>query len=242
MSRMRQIITGMMWVSAMAVLAADPLGGEGSSAARHRLYTQPDPASTGGIKAVIDGPDRPIKTVLALPPDKPDLVYEGRITDPERRGILFENLPTSKYDLVVIYSNEFYEGLQLTRGEDTLNDQDREKIKAIVNASDPFFTKKVLHRIAGITGRGNEARCLVTQYRDRAAFDQDYSALKGFRRTFKLIWLKDVGPGWQVVQKRDLYPVTVESEYMNPRHHYVGILSKIRVTDQVKDLGVIELK
>ncbi|MEI8350763.1 MAG: hypothetical protein WCG36_00475 [bacterium] len=241
-NRMNGVGCGVMLiVAAAACLAADPFGGEGSSVARHRLYTPPDPAAPGGIKGTIARPAKPLATVLAIPPDTPERVYEAKITEPDRRGFLFQNLPAARYDLVVVYADEFFEGLQLTRGENTLTEADREKITAIVTASDPFFTRKVIHRMAGATGRGNAARCVVTLYRDRETDDQDYSKLKGYRRTFKLIWLKDVGPGWQVVQKRDLYPVTVEAAQMNPLHHLEGLLAKIRVTDQVRDLGMLEL-
>lgn len=235
-------IAALLLAAANAVVAVPPLAGEGDKfKERHRLYTPPDPASTGGIKGVVALPGEPLETVLAIPADNPDLVYEGRLMEPDKRGFLFENLPMAKYDLVMVYPDAFYEGLQLTREEDTLTAADREKIKAIVDASDVFFTKKVFHRIEGTTGRGNTARCLVTMCRDKAAFDQFYAQLKGFRRTFKLIWLKDVGVGWQVVQKRDLYPVTVDAAHMNPGHSFSSALARIRVTDKVKDLGTINV-
>ncbi len=217
--------------------------GKADSTERHRLYTSPDPAASGGITGTIAKPVRPILQVLAMPPDEPQLVYEGKVTGPTRQGFLFENLPMAKYDLFVIYENEFYEGLELTYEPDTLTEKDRQSISYIVNASDPFFNKKVIHRVAGTTGRGNVARCVVTQYRDGpGTVDQNYVDLKGVvRRTFKLIWLKDVGPGWQVVQKRDLYPVTIKPQYQNPVHHFTEALSRIRVTDQVKNVGAIEL-
>jgi hypothetical protein len=210
---------------------------------RHRLYTPPDPAAAGGITGTISKPAKPIVQILAMPPDEPELVYEGQVTGSNRQGFLFEKLPMGKYDLFVIYEREFYEGLELTFEPDTLTDKDRQSISSIVHASDPFFNKKVIHRVAGATGRGNFARCVVTQYRDGPGTQSaDYVDLKGkSRRTFKLIWLKDVGVGWQVVQKRDLYPVTVALELLTPTHHFTKVLSRIRVTDHVKNLGVLEL-
>jgi hypothetical protein len=230
----------LLWTAALvcgggAVLVAAP------APERIRLYTQPDPSASGGINGTIVTPAKPIEQILAMPPDEPTLVYQGEISGTDRRTFLFKNLPMARYNLFVIYKDEFYEGLELNPGPDTLTNLDRDKIKSIVSASDPFFTVKVFHRISGTTGRGNTARCLVTQYRDREALDAAYNALKGFRRTFKLIWLKDVGPGWQVVQKRDLYPLTVDAAGLNPRHHYAAGLSKIRVTNSMKELGQIEL-
>ncbi len=223
-------------------LSASLAAGQASKAERHRLYTPKDPSAPGGISGTIVEPYKPIVQILAMPPDSPELVYEGQVTGEQRHGFLFENLPMGKYDLFVIYETDFFEGLELTYERDTLTDKDRKSISDIVNASDPFFNKKVIHRVAGTTGRGNFARCVVTQYRDRYTVSQDYEDLKGtIRRTFKLIWLKDVGVGWQVVQKRDLYPVTIDPKFQTPTHHYSKILSKIRVTDQVKNLGEIEL-
>lgn len=211
---------------------------------RSRLYTATDPSATGGLKGTIVKPARPIVQVLALPPDEPRFVYQGTVTGDNRQGFLFQNLPMAKYNLFVIYENEFYEGLELTFEPDTLTDKDRQGITQIVNASDPFFNKKTIHRIAGTTGRGNFARCVVTQYRDGPGTvksdDTRLEAGKG-RRTFKLIWLKNVGVGWQVVQKRDLYPVTVDLKLLTPAHHYSGQLSKIRVTNTVKNLGDLDL-
>ncbi|MEI6787769.1 MAG: hypothetical protein WCL49_04745 [bacterium] len=210
---------------------------------RHRLYTPTDPEATGGITGMIAKPGKPILEILAMPPDHPELVYEGKVTGSNRQGFLFENLPMAKYDLFVIYEDEFYEGLELSFVPDTLTEKDRKSIDFIVKASDPFFNKKVIHRVEGTTGRGNFARCVVTQYRDGpGTVTADYQEMKGVsRRTFKLIWLKDVGVGWQVVQKRDLYPVTAAMNRMTPTHHFAKVLSKIRVTDQVKDLGEISL-
>ena len=54
--------------------------------------------------------------------------------------------------------------------------------------------------------------------------------------------LKDVGPGWQIVRARDLYPVWVESRRRPlPEHHFSAALKQIRVADEVKDLGELDL-
>ena len=211
--------------------------------AHYRLYTSTDHSASGGISGRIVKPEMPIVQILAMPPDEPKFVYKGMVSGEKRQKFSFDNLPMAKYDLFVIYENEFHEGLRLSYDPDTLTVKDRQGITKIVNASDPFYNKKIIHRIAGTTGRGNTARCIVTQYRDGpGTVTADYKKLKGQgRRTFKLIWLKDVGVGWQVVQKRDLYPVTVDLRLLKPAHHYSEQLSKIRVTNKVKNLGDIEL-
>ncbi|NQU38364.1 MAG: hypothetical protein HQ523_00250 [Lentisphaerae bacterium] len=207
-----------------------------AAAERDRLYTATDPSASGGIQGTILTPSLPIMQVLAIPPDEPGLVYEGQLTGSDRRSFRFEGLPMRKYDLILIYEDRFYEGLRLQRGADTLTTEDRAKIDDIVQASEPFFTKKFIHRVEGTTGRGNLARCLCTFLRDRPS-----DGGEGYRRTFKLIMLKDVGPGWQFVRARDLYPLYVDPTLAEPHHHYAEALGGIRVTRSIKDLGELRL-
>jgi len=217
---------------------------------RHRLYTATNPSDTGGIQGIITSPHKPILQILAMPPDEPRFVYLGKVTG-DQQGFLFEALPMGIYDLMVIYADDFYEGLELHPQPNTLTKEDLQKIEDIVSASQPFFTRRVIHRIAGTTGRGNTARCLVTFLRDKASsgttshregleYMVDQSNL-GWRRTFKLVWLKDVGPGWQIVQTRDLYPVWTDPTHALPKHHFRDKLSRIRVTDSIKDLGRLDI-
>lgn len=220
---------------ALLMIAALALAGA-ALAERDRLYTATDPLAKGGIRGTVATPMLPIRQILAIPPDEPRLVYEGRVTDSDCRAFLFEGLPMRKYDLVVIYEDRFYEGLRLHRGENTLTREDRAKINETVQASEPFFTKKFIHRVEGATGRGNFARCVCTFLRDRPS-----DGGSGYRRTLKLIILKDVGPGWQFVRARDLYPLYVDPTFAQPPHHYTDALTGIRVTDTIKDLGELRL-
>ena len=205
-------------------------------AERDRLYSDPDPASPGGIKGQILRPAKTVRQVLAIPTDEPRLVYEATLSDEGNRAFAFTGLPMRKYDLVVIYDDEFYEGLVLCREGDTLTAEDRTKIEATIQKAEPYFTRRITHRMEGTTGRGNLSRALCTFLRDRASTNgEDY------RRTFRLFVLKDVGPGWQVVRSRDLYPIWTKPNHATPAHHFDEQLSQIRVTDQVKDLGSITL-
>ncbi|MDP6524437.1 MAG: hypothetical protein QGI24_07380 [Kiritimatiellia bacterium] len=224
------ILVGLLFLTAATSRAAPE---------RYRLYTKPDPTSTGGMKGHIYSPKMPIQQVLAIPPDEPRIVYKGDVSGADSRTFSFTGLPMRKYDLVVIFETKFYEGLQLHREENTLTKEDLKKIDYIVQKSDPYFTKKVIHRVEGTTGRANLARCIITSLRDKGSADVSHAK---WRRTFKLIMLKDVGPGWQVVRSRDLYPVWIESRYANPPHYYSKELSRIRVTNSKKDLGEIDLK
>lgn len=235
------ILLTVAWAVIADDSASDPLVG------RSRLYTAPDASSPGGIQGRIARPSKPIKQILAIPSDAPRFVYEGIVTRSDGRGFRFEGLPMRKYDLVVIYENAFFEGLQLHRGASTLTDSDVEKIEATVQKSEPYFPYKIRHRLQGTTGRGNTARGIYTYYLDRKS-DLLFNEYQGGwtrddpRRTFKLVILKDVGPGWQIVRARDLYPAWVTMGTLRPKHHFRKQLSRIRVADSVKDLGDIDLR
>jgi len=224
---------------ASAVLAQEP-------PERTRLYTKPDPASPGGLKGRVSHPALPLEAIVALPTATPAEVYGGEISGPKRDTFQFKGLPVGKYDLVAIYPGDFYEGLQLHREASTLTAEDLKKIETTVQKSEPFFTKRIVHRVEGATGRGNGARCIVTYFREKGSellmqtFKGQYNR-PDFRRTFKLLILKDVGPGWQIVRTRDLYPVWVDPKSSLPKHHFSAALSQLRVADQVKDLGDLDL-
>jgi len=210
-----------------------------------RLYTPPEPSSPGGIEGRLASPDGPIRQILAIPASNPEKVYRGEVSGSERRLFRFTGLPMDRYDLVVILDNAAYEGLRLTRGDNTLTAQDLQQIQDIMQRSEPFFTIKTIHRVEGETGRGSQARLFCTMARDLVA--EMYAGpvqRTGMRRTNKLVILQQVGPGWQVVRARDLYPIWIEDNEkhrLNPSHFFRPSLSGIRVTDQIRDIGALSL-
>lgn len=209
--------------------------------ARHKLYTKPDPSSSGGISGTIVSPPGKIWQILAIPPDTPRFCYKGTVSGSQGHTFHFSGLPMGKYNLLVVYEKAFYEGLRLHRDRNTLTTTDRRQIEATIRKSEPFFKKKIIHRLEGTTGRGNFSRCICTYLRN--AESETYSgATGGFRRTFKIVILKQVGPGWQIVRSRDLFPLTVRPENGTPQHYYRKALSGIRVADYVKELGEIKLR
>lgn len=212
---------------------------------RSRLYTRPDPSCGGGIRGYITSPPLPIEQILALPPDELRFAYKGEVVTGDKRGFVFKNLPMRKYDLVVVYDKKFLEGIQLHRGESTLTQQDIRKIEQSIEKSEPFFKEKTIHRVEGDTGRGNFAKAIVSYFSGikTITYIVADSAPKGreYRRTFKVVLLKDVGPGWQIVRTRDLYPKSVAATEGKLNHKYSETLSGIRVTDYIKDLGEIDL-
>ena len=213
---------------------------------RTRLYAKLDPTNAGGLKGSIAYPSLPIEQILAIPAENVEEVYEGTVSGSQRSEFLFKGLPVGKYDLVVVFASEFYEGLRLTREASTLTPEDLKKIDASIQKSEPFFPKKFIHRVEGETGRGNGARAIITYFRDKGSellMEQfeGKSNRPDFRRTFKLVVLKDVGPGWQIARARDLYPVWMNPKHALPTHHFSAQLSAIRVADEVKDIGDLDL-
>lgn len=213
---------------------------------RTRLYKKGDPANTGGLKGSIGSPPLPIEEVLAVSAEDVEQVYEGEVGGAQRNTFQFSGLPVGKYDLVVIFASEFYEGLRLNSEASTLSAEDLTKIDASIQKSEPFFTKKFIHRVEGDTGRGHGARALCTYLRDKGSelalekFEGN-SSRPDFRRTFKLVLLKEVGPGWQIARARDLYPVWMNPKGALPAHMFNAALHQLRVADQIKDIGALQL-
>ncbi len=227
-------LVGVFWTFIVSAAPAPP--------DRHRLYTTPDSAASGGIEGSVAYPTEAIEQVLAIPPDEPRLVYEGTVTGSDRREFQFSGLPMRKYDLIVIYKNRFYEGLQLHREDSTLTKDDLAKINTTIQKCEPFFTAKIIHRIEGTTGRGNLARCICTFVREEASETWLAEASgSGNRRTFKIVMLKQVGPGWQIVRSRDLYPIWATPSISRPTHKYSRELSRVRVSDRIKELSPLHL-
>ena len=194
------------------------------------LYTTPDRDAAGGIQGHIAEPSLSIRQVLAIPRSRPEHVYAAELGGPNRQSFQFTGLPMDRYDLVVIYDNRFFEGLRLTRGESTLRPDEIAQIEDIIDRSEPFFPDKIIHRLEGQTGRGSEARAVTTFGRE------------GLRRTYKLVLLRQVGPGWQVERTREWLPIDLsDGGAIASEHRFSEQLSGIRVTDQVRNLGTLHL-
>lgn len=227
---------------ALLLLAHSVLG---QGLERTRLYTPPDPGSPGGLTGRITKPELPLEQILALPTNNPESVYLGEISGSSRNTFRFKGLPASKYDLVVVYPSTWYEGLRLAEAN-SLTSEDTKKIGETIEKAEPFFTKRIVHRVEGETGRGNFARCICTFVREKGSEllmtkFEGKSNRADFRRTFKLVILKDVGVGWQIVRARDLYPVWVDPKKPLPEHHFSAALGQIRIADATKDLGELDL-
>jgi len=211
-----------------------------------RLYTQPDPSATGGITGRITSPATPIELIVASSASEPENLFKGELDPANPGSFSFKGLPPGRYDLIVFYPGSFYEGATLSRDGDTLTPQDRESINATFQKSEPYFIEKVINRLEGQTGRGNEARLIGSYYRNKGSelmlttHEGKFSREDG-KRTVKLVILKEVGIGWQIVKTRNIYPFWAPIDAPPLVYHHAPDLAKIRVASEVKDIGDLKL-
>ena len=204
------------------------------------LYTQPDPSAGGGIQGRVAAPARPLVAAYALPPDEPRFVYRGAVG--ATGTFSFQGLPPSRYDLILVFEDSFYEGLVLSRQGSPMPSGDREAIEDIIGKSEPYYTKKFVHRIEGRGGTGGVARCICTFLRDRESVGfVDGKVYPDHRRSLKLVLLEQVGPGWQVVRTREIHTTMVRPGTGPLTHHSAPGIGSIRVTDSVRDMGILDL-
>lgn len=236
------VFVGVSFLTTASVLLAGKITGTEQST---RLYTKPDPAASGGIRAKLADGTMPVQQAFAIDNGNPKLVYKGVVAE-DVQEISFAGLPTAIYDLLLVAPDRFYEGCRLTRDPDTVTDRDRTAIVAIVNASIPFFDTKKIHRCEGSTGRTGKVRCVLQEVRTRPVTLQSAEVRTDIQiRSIKLAFLEDVGEtGWQMVHTREIVRTEV-----GPRdvkgvlpHCYLPALGGIRVVDTEKDLGELNLK
>ena len=215
---------------------------DGAAPENTYLYTKPDDTATGGITGRITSPSDPIELILATPAAEPEKVYKGELDPATPGAFTFKGLPAGRYDLVVYYKDAFYEGVTLSREGNTLTELDLEKINTTLQKSEPYFPEKFIHRLEGQTGRGNQARMIVTYCRAKGSL-LTFTTYKGefsredHKRTVKLVMLQDVGPGWQITKTRNYNPYWAKPGTPLPKHNFSSALSKIRVAEEPKDIG-----
>ena len=218
------------------------------------LYTKPDPAAGGGIKGKISNPQDYVVGVFALCPSQPRWCYAATRSGEKKREFEFTGLPMEKYDLVILYKNAVYEGLNLCREESTLTPKDREAIKGKVDVSEPFFDQKIIFRLEGKTGKGEMAAGIAAFIRNNSSTDNAVGSLfTDHRRSVKVFYMKQVlepkkgwdpkkDNPWQMAIDREIY-VNFLAPGTGPdiKGFYRPYLGGIRITDTVKDLGDIDL-
>lgn len=209
-----------------------------------QLYTQPDPAATGGLRGRFESAAKPAVAVMAMAVDNWRCVYRATLDD-GGRAFSFSGLSVGRYDLVVVTGDAFYEGLTLVRTDDTLAPDDRKSIEAAILKSTPFFDTKCLHRSAGIGGEEGKARGILQEVRTRPVTLQSAEVRNDIQvRSLKLVLAESAGrPGWSLVNTREIIRQEVAEGQVKGllAHHYVPHLGGLRVVEAVKDLGTLAL-
>lgn len=235
------VFVGLAFLLTASILLA---GKTTKTAQSTRLYTKPDPAASGGIRAKLAAATMPVQQAFAIDNGNPKLVYQGAVAE-DGREIGFAGLPTAIYDLLLVAPDRFYEGCRLARGPDTLTDRDRTNIAFTIYKSVPFFDTKKIHRCEGLTGRSGKVRCILQEVRTRPVTLQSGEVRSDIQvRSIKLAFLEDVGEaGWQMVQTREIVRTEVGPHDLKGLlpHCYLPVLGGIRVVDTDKDLGELNL-
>ena len=205
-----------------------------------RLYTQPDPSAGGGLRLRLAAGGRPAGVFALLQTDA-NRCYPARAVNGEW---VVQGLPVGKYDLVIVFDDRFYDGLQLTRATNSLTAADLASIADIVSNSVPFFDTKKIHRAEGVGGKGGTCAIVLQEVRTRTLTLQSAEERSDLQiRSLKLGFLEEVNVGWQLVNTREIMRIEVGGPM--PKgvipNRYVRQLGNIRVTDTVKDLGEIRL-
>lgn len=228
-------------VCVLSAAAAEPKGHTGTQQSS-RLYTPPDASARGGIRMKVVKPNGgQVIGAFALVQFETKYCYRASVNGDT---ISFNGLPAGKYDLMILCENGFFEGMRLTREEDALTKEDRASIEAILSKSVQFFDTKKIHRLGGVPGDTGQARCVLQEMRTKPVTLQDASVRSDIQiRSLKLAELEDVGPAWQLTTTREISRQEVagnERRGLLPQK-FVPALSGIRVTDQERDLGQVDL-
>ena len=198
-----------------------------------KLYSDPDPEASGGIRGVLKDMPSDLLGVVAVPQRFTEIVSrdEGtggtaaknaRNTTKEVQvsaylatlgsssSFSFRGLPPGKYDLLVVCDNAMYDGILLAREINTLTDADIKVIKAKVDESNPFFNIKNIQRIEGVPGGYGKARALGQDMRTLPVTLQSAEVLTHIQiRSLKIYQFEQIGttktgPMWAVKRTREL--------------------------------------
>jgi hypothetical protein len=268
------VIVSCLSVAALGGIKIDP--GNMSPYSKTRvsanLYAKPDPDALGGIKGVIADAPSEVLGVLVMPQKFPDVSalsnIEGGLSDKNVRNInkdminevylaglggdnsfVLYGLPPGRYDLFVLCENAFYEGLLLSRAENTLAEADIKSIKDKINESNPFFNLKHQHRMEGQTGTYGKARVVEQEVRTLPVTLQSAEVLTHIQiRSIKLCFMESVGTArlgthWEMKKTREITRQELgppETKGLIPGY-FRKSLQGFRVSSRLRDVGVISL-
>ena len=212
------------WVA--YVQAQDPRG----------IYTIPDPSSGGGIVLSVD---TALTHAMAVEHDR-KRVFNGSLSA-DGLQVTFAHLPTGKYDVVLTAKNRnVFEGLDLGPEPQGLSETSLKNLQDRVATGDTFYNRWTIHRI-GINDE--TALVFVERLRDKKIYQQSGATLPNNLRRLEVLEMRQATDTWQVADTRHLYRETEPVEPNPPffKHAFIAALGNVRVIDQTKNLGKLEL-
>lgn len=237
---MKRFLLCLTMAVAMVARAAEAPKGHTGTEQSSRLYTAG--TGSGGILVKIGRVQKNLIAAFAIPEFETKFVYKGFVEGGEKAS--FSSLPAAKYDLLLVFEDSFYEGFRLTPDENALTKKDIESITTVINKGTPFFNLKQLHRMEGTTGSDGKAMVVLQEMRTKPVTLQSAEVRSDIQiRSLKVAMMDQVGPGWSMTQTREIIRQEVAgNERKGPLpHHYNVALGGIRVTDSIKDIGVVDL-
>jgi hypothetical protein len=224
--------------------AAEKKDGHTGTKQSSKLYTAPDASDSGGLRGRIAVPADPLVAAFAVPNSELARCYKATISK-DGRSFEFNNLPTAKYDLLLVFPDMYYEGFTLNRSAGNLKTNEWKSILEILNKSEPFYEIKRIERMDGIAGEAGWAQSVFQELRARPVTLQSAEVRKDIQiRTIKLARFENVGPAWQLLVTRELCRQEVagkERKGLLPHYYAPDKLGSLRVVDSVKDLGELQL-
>lgn len=200
-----------------------------------RIYTQPDPSSTGGVEG-----NSPVPVTHALAVDHERLhVYRGKLSN-GGKAFSFNNLPVGKYDIVLIdEAKTIYEGVNIGEPLPPMSEKSSANLKQRIAVADAFFNTHTVHRM-GIVG--DHCYALVERLRDRDTLTQGGKAMGNVSR-LEIIEFQQADDDWQMTETRHIYREEETKKAGAPfmKHFFVSDLGNIRVVDTVKSLPPLSL-
>lgn len=205
-------------------------------AGSNSIYTSPDPAAAGGIVLSVDAP---LTRALAVERDR-SRVFDASLSADGRQAT-FQGLPTGKYDLMLLTKNRnVLEGFALGAEPRGLSETSLKNLRDRVATGDTFFNRWTIHRI-GMDAEN--AVVFVERLRDKTIYQQSSEVLAGNVRRYELLEMRQAADTWQVSATRHLYREVEPLEPSPPffKHTFLPALGGIRVIDQPKNLGNLNL-
>ena len=200
-----------------------------------RIYTAPDPASSGGLEGSIA---EPLTHAVAVERDRVR-VFRAALS-PGGTAFHFEHLPVGEYDLVLFArSGAVYEGLALG-DPPALPEVSAKHLEERIAAADGFFNRSRIHR-TGVSPDGETLLAFVERFRANDVLQQSGKALGQMVRRFEIAELTRASDDWQLSASRHLYR---EGEPIFPQFRstvHVPLLGGLRVITTLHTLGSIAM-